>query len=291
MLHRKRVATALYYALRRRIRLALGVAPRRSEPPVLAQSVDYVLTWHSFLLDQIKKHLPQGFDFLGKHVCEIGAGDCLATSAFFLARGARHIDIIEIQPPTVSDKQVQVLKSLRSRGYPIDLTIIQAQSGNAELALDPRRITYHRCYVENLQNEARYDFIFSSFVLEHVEDLSGFYSKCWKATNAGGQMLHLIDLGGHGLWEDPLPPLDFQTYPDWLFEAMSPKYNRATRRFLDEHVDAVKSAGFTIEQVIPIRTADDTYLDQLWPKLRRAARQRPRNELRMIEFALLAKKA
>ena len=291
MLHRKRVATALYYALRRRIRLALGIAARPHRPPVLAEPLDYVLPRHSFILDQITKHLPQGFDLLGKHVCEIGAGDCLATSAFFLAKGARHVDIVEVQAPAVSDKQVQVLKSLQSRGYPIDLAIIQARSGNAEVALDSGRITYHPCYVENLQSEVRYDFIFSSFVLEHVEDLGGFYSTCWKAANVGGKMLHLIDLGGHGLWEDPLPPLDFQTYPDWLFEAMSPKYHRATRRFLHEHIDAVKSAGFTIEQVIPIRTADDTYLDQLWPKLRRAARQRPRDELRVIEFALLAKKA
>ena len=291
MLHRKRVATALYHALRRHIRLALGIAARPSEPPVLQESLDYVFARHSFILDQIAKHLPPGFDFLDKQVCEIGAGDCLATSAFFLAKGARHVDVIEVQAPAVSHKQFELLKSLQSRGYPIDLTIIGERSPNAELALDSTRITHHRCHMEDLQNEARYDLIFSSFVLEHVEDLTGFYSMCWKATNVGGQMLHLVDLGGHGLWEDPLPPLDFQTYPDWLFEAMSPKYNRATRRFLHEHVDAVKAAGFTVQQVVPIRTADDSYLDQLWPKLRRAARLRARDELRVIEFALLAKKA
>jgi hypothetical protein len=55
-------------------------------------------------------------------------------------------------------------------------------------------------------------------------------------------------------------------------------------------VEAVKAAGFTIEEVIPTRSAEVSYLQALRPKLRRAAHERAADELRVIEFALLAKK-
>jgi hypothetical protein len=71
---------------------------------------------------------------------------------------------------------------------------------------------------------------------------------------------------------------------------MAPKYYRATRRFLDEHMAAAKFAGFRIEQMTPIRKADESYLAQVWPRLRPAARQRPQDEIGVIEFALLAQK-
>jgi SAM-dependent methyltransferase len=290
MLHRKRVAIALYYAFRRRIRVALGIPARPKPPPVLGHSLEYAVKWHSSILDGLMKHLPQGLEFTGKNVCEVGAGDCLATSAFFLARGARHVDVIEMASPVINERQKQVLEILKWRGYPVDLTILRQESASSSLRLD-KRVTYHHTYMENFQTSTRFDFIFSNSVMEHVEDLAGFYVACWRTLTSGGQMLHLIDLGGHELFEDPLPPLDFQTYPDWLYNAMYPKYYRATRRFLSEHADMAKAAGFTIEQLTPTRTADDNYVDELWPRLRSAARQRPREEIRVVEFALLAGKS
>ena len=290
MLHRKRVAITLYHAFRRQVRRALRIPARAKPAPVLSQPTDYVVGRHSFILDGLTKHFPPGLDLNGKNVCEVGAGDCLATSAFFLGKGARHVDVVEIDAPVVNDKQRRVLELLKSRGYPIDPGLIQLRSNNQEIHLDHSRVTYHPCYMENFSAPRGVDFLFSCSVMEHVEDLVGFYGAAWKAMNSGGYMLHLVDLGGHESFEDPLPPLDFQTYPDWMYDAMFPKYYRATRRFLNEHVDPVKAAGFAVEAVTPTRKADEKYLDQLWPKLRPEARQRPRNEIEVVEFALLARK-
>ncbi|HTG45524.1 MAG TPA: hypothetical protein VK633_13440, partial [Verrucomicrobiae bacterium] len=66
--------------------------------------------------------------------------------------------------------------------------------------------------------------------------------------------------------------------------------HRATRRFLEEHTQAVVKAGFKIEKVTPTRMADENYLTELWPKLRPAARERKRAEVQVVEFALLARK-
>jgi SAM-dependent methyltransferase len=276
----------LYYATRRRIRTALRVPARVKPPPVLGQSLAQVVERHAWIARSVQKHAPPNLDLRGQAVCEVGAGDCLAASSLFLGLGASRVDIIEVEPPVVTEKQLQVLEALK-RDFPLDLTIVQKNGG---LRLDESRVAYHRLYMENYNSVHAHQFIFSFSVLEHVEDLAGFYASCWRTLRPGGWMLHLIDLGGHELFEDPLPPLDFQTYPDWLYDWMFPRYHRATRRFLNDHVKAIGSAGFEVQKVTPTRTADDAYLDRLWPKLRPAAQARPREEFRVVEFAVLARK-
>ena len=226
-------------------------------------------------------------DLRGKKVCEVGAGDCLASSSHFLARGASHVDIIEVQPPVVNEKQVEVLRRLETEGFPVDLSMIQMEGS---LRLDEKRVSYHRCYMEQFQSVDAHEFIFSFSVVEHVEDLAGFYASCIRTLHSGGWMLHMVDLGGHEAFEDPLPPLDFQSYPVWLYACMYPKYRRATRLFLNEHLDAIRTAGFQIEKVTPTRMAEEEYLDRLWPHLRKEARVRSREEIGVVEFAVLARK-
>ena len=277
----------LYYSLRRRVRTALRIPARHRPASVLDHPLDVVVERHAWIARSFLQHGPAEMDLRGQSVCEVGAGDCLAASALFLGKGASKVDIVEVEPPVVNEKQLQVLERLKQQGFPVDLTIIQK---NGDYHLDANRVSYHRCYMENFPAAEKHAFIFSFSVLEHVEDFRGFYQSCWKTLLPGGWMLHMIDLGGHELFEEPLPPLDFQTYPDWLYDLMFPKYNRATRRFLSEHIEAVKSAGFSLEKVTPTRKADDAYLDRLWPQLRNAARERDREDVRVVEFALLARK-
>lgn len=277
----------LFYALRRRIRIALRIPPRVKPPPVLGQDINAVVERHAWIVRSIQNYIPTNLELTGSAVCEVGAGDCLASSSLFLAKGATRVDIIEVEPPVANEKQIQVLERLKLDGFPIDLSIVQRNGG---YHLDDTRVFYHRLYMENFVSSGAHAFIFSFSVLEHVEDLAGFYSSCSRALQPGGWMLHLIDLGGHELFDEPLPPLDFQTYPDWLYDLMCPKYRRATRRFLNEHTQAIENAGFTEVKVIPTREADDAYLDRLWPKLRKTAQARSRDELRVVEFAVLARK-
>jgi hypothetical protein len=67
---------------------------------------------------------------------------------------------------------------------------------------------------------------------------------CFNLMKPGARMVHVTDLGGHGFFDDPMPPLDFQVYPDWLYSLMCPKYGRATRRPIGEYVASARAAGF-----------------------------------------------
>jgi hypothetical protein len=287
VLHRARVATTISHEMRGRLRRFLRIRPRRKIAPVLSGPIETTIERHACILDSILKHAPAHLQLRGKAVCEVGAGDCLASASLFLAQGADRVDIVEVNPCIVDDRQVRVLEGLRDKGLPIDLSIVRKA---ASLTLDETRVFYHRCFMEDFRSDVQYEFLFSFSVVEHVEDLAGFYKSCWDALASGGWMLHMIDLGGHGQFEDPLPPLDFQTYPDWLYGLMYPKYHRATRRFLHQHTAAVTSAGFRITALTPTRVVDDAYLNALRPKLRPAACERSNEELRVIEFALAAQK-
>jgi SAM-dependent methyltransferase len=197
------------------------------------------------------------------------------------------VDLVELQPPAVNAKQLQVLSALKTAGFPISLDIIS--HGNVP-ALNHDLVAYHTHHVEEYQTENRHGFIFSHNVMEHVEDLDSCFKSAHRALRPGGRMLHVIDLGGHGEFEDPLPPLDFQTYPDWLFEWMYPVHHRNTRRFVEDYRRAAASAGFGNVKIQPTRIADKSYIESIRARLRPVARQQPVEDLAVIEFILTAVK-
>jgi hypothetical protein len=287
MLHKKRILQALYVSMRRRIRILLQIKPRAKPPPILGQSLESIVARHGWIAESLLEHLPAELDLQDKSVCEIGSGDCLAAVSLYLAKGASHVDIVDAAPLVVNEKQLDLLETLEKQGLPMDTGIIPRRSSPQ---LDANRVSHHRCYMENFSAADKYDLLSSFSVVEHVEEMEAFYFSCWKALKRGGWMLHIIDLGGHEQFEDPLPPLDFQTYPDWLYSLMYPRHYRATRRFLGEHKQAVTDAGFVIKEIKVRRQADLAYLAAIWPKLRAAARVRPIDEVGVIEFALLARK-
>jgi hypothetical protein len=104
-------------------------------------------------------------------------------------------------------------------------------------------------------------------------------------------MIHKFDLSGHGLFEDPMPPLDFQTFPKWLFDIIFPKYMRAVGHFADEFLTVMEKHGFKDMKVVPIRVADPEYLEQIWPHLRKEARTRDREIVKLLDLVVSATRA
>jgi cyclopropane fatty-acyl-phospholipid synthase-like methyltransferase len=201
--------------------------------------------------------------------------------------GAAHIDLIEPSPPILNQGQVKILRQMQQNGFRLDPTILREGS---EVSLDDSRVTYRDCFMEALNKENSYDYLFSFDVMEHVEDLQGFYAACRKALKLGGQMFHVIDFSGHSEFEDPVPPLDFQTYPDWLFYLMYPPFNRATRSFVSDHQRAMVSVGLKVDETKVTRRADLPYLAALWPRLRRKARLFPQDEVGILEAVVVGHK-
>ncbi len=284
MLHKLRVLKALKGNAIRQTRIFWGIK-NRPKVPVLSLPVERIVERHSLICQRLVELWPPGLNLNGESVCEIGPGDCLAAAAFFLAKGACHVDLVELQPPVVNAKQFQVLSSLKKSGFPISLDLI---SSDGTHTLNDRYVSYHKQHMESYQAESQHGFIFSFSVMEHVEDLEAVFRVAYRALHQGGQMFHVVDLGGHGEFEDPLPPLDFQTYPDWLYDWMYPVHHRATRRFLKDYKYAATEAGFKNIKIQPLRVADKSYAESIWKKLRPTARQQPVEDLAVIEFALTA---
>jgi SAM-dependent methyltransferase len=287
MLHFLKSLRALRGNIIRQIRTLSGIRARPKHQ-VLSQDIGHIFARHSMLCGQLQQLLPAGFPLTGITACEAGPGDCLATAALVLGLGASHVNLVETQPPVANEKQVEVLARLKAAGFPVDTDILKRE-GNA-IALNGEKASYHTMLMENYNGEKNCGLIYSFCVLEHVEDLAGFFSSCFRATKPGGINVHMIDIGGHGEFEDPVPPLDFQTYPDWFYGMMYPRNFRATRRFAGEYVRAMEAAGFTVETVHKLRTAEMDYVESIRPKLRAAARAVKPEDLAVIEFALVARR-
>ena len=134
------------------------------------------------------------------------------------------------------------------------------------------------------------DLIFSFDVLEHVENVRSFLENCHRSLRSGGVMIHKFDLSGHGLLEDPVPPLDFQTYPDWLYGLMYPKYGRAVRNTIDTFVNEITSLGFKDLRITPLRTADPEYVAKLWPRLKKSMRRLTPDDAAVLDVVITASK-
>src|SRR6185503_8419602 len=82
----------------------------------------------------------------GNRVCELGAGNCLATSALFLGLGARQVEIFEPLAPALDPQQREVLEALRARGLPLQTDLLLPGDPPQ---LDPQKIRWHRKLMEN----------------------------------------------------------------------------------------------------------------------------------------------
>ena len=194
---------ALYWnGLRQRLGMAWRRLIRAQPRAVSLASHSEAITRYGTICRQLLSGLRYGPDLTGARVCELGAGNCLATAALFLGLGARQVEVFEPYAPVVDDRQIKVLTSLKAQGLPLD---VESTLKGAPPQLNEQRITWHRKFVENDDGNQQFDFIFSFSVMEHIEDLPGALRVCHKMLKPGGAMLHVVDLGGTVLLKPPCP--------------------------------------------------------------------------------------
>lgn len=250
--------------------------------------MDYATKRYTRICSTILDHMPEQAVLQDAVACEIGCSDCFAAGDMMLGLGARHVHFVEYDALRFTDTHRSALRILANTGSLPNRGDIIAEGEAARL--DPAKASYHQGLLENIRLPEKVDFLYSFDVLEHVEDLEGFFSYCGEVVKPGGHMLHKFDLSGHGLFEDPMPPLDFQTFPRWLFDLIFPKYARAVGHFADEFLAMMEKHGFTDLRIIPIRTADPAYLDEVWPHLRKEARLRPKETVALLDLVIVARR-
>jgi SAM-dependent methyltransferase len=220
--------------------------------------------------------------------CEIGAGDCLASSDLLLGAGFQKVYVVEKPSPPLGDSQIAILSQIASlEDLPNNLDVVENRNSKK---LNSARVTMIEDYFEYTTLPEQVDLLFSFDVLEHVENIPEFFEKCSLALREGGVMIHKFDLSGHGLLEDPIPPLDFQTYPDWLYGLMYPKYSRAVRNTIDVFRDEIERQGFKDIRIQAITRADSTYIEGLRPHLRKGVTHLSTEDLSILDVVVTASK-
>lgn len=285
--HLKPLAKSAYYGNRWRLKKLLGI-PDKPKTDVLSSGMDTAVQRYQRICHTFLSHLPDKKILESAVVSEIGCGDCLAAADMMLGLGARHVHLVEFIPMVVSEKHRAALApliadpTLPNRG--------DVLAAGSTPTLNEKLVTFHQGLLENIRLPEPVDFLYSFDVLEHVEDLEGFFSYCSEVVKPGGMMMHKFDLSGHGQFEDPMPPLDFQTLPRWLYELAFPKYNRAVGNFADQFFTSMEKHGFSDFQIIPIRVAESKYLNEVWPHLRKEAHERDMNTVKLLDLIITARK-
>jgi SAM-dependent methyltransferase len=234
------------------------------------------------LLSHLPNKLPEGF-----LAAEIGCGDCLAAADMMLGLGAQHVHLVEHQAMPLTPLHRQALSRTISPDLPNRASIL---SPDDPPRLNPALATLHVGLLEHLSLPQPVDLVYSFDVLEHVEDLDAFFSCCRRTLKLGGLSLHKFDLSGHEFFEDPMPPLDFQTYPRWLYRLMFPRYRRAVGNFADLFFNLMRKNGLEILEIVPLRVADPHYLHTIRPQLRKEARMKSDEVLRFLDLIVLARR-
>jgi len=261
---------------------------RRPTSRVMHAGMDHAVERYARICRTLLAHIPDREVLNGAVASEIGCGDCFAAADMMLGLGAKRVHLVEFLPLELSEENREAtlalagMQDLPNRGEIFD--------SGLPVRLAPEKAGYHQGLLENIRLPEQVDFLYSFDVLEHVEDLEGFFAYCSEVVKPGGVMVHKFDLSGHGLFEDPMPPLDFQVFPTWLFDFIFPKYNRAVGHFADQFLEVMKRHGFGEFQIIPIRVAESAYLDEIWPHLRAEARMRDKDIVKLLDLVVVAKR-
>jgi SAM-dependent methyltransferase len=285
--HLRPILQSAYYANRWRLKKLLKITDK-PRTDVLSSGLEPAILRYTRICTTLLENIPDIDSVSNAVVSEIGCGDCLAAADMMLGLGAKHVHLVESIPMIINQEHCQALQplinnpSLPNRG--------DILSKDAIPLLNSNLATFHKGLLEKLNLPEPVDFLYSFDVLEHVDDLNGFFACCSNIIRPGGLMMHKFDLSGHGAFEDPMPPLDFQTLPTWLFNFTFPKYNRAAGNFADVFFDIIERNNFTELQIIPLRVADKDYLNDIWPYLRSEARERSQDIIGLLDVIVICRR-
>lgn len=151
-----------------------------------------------------------GMPLAGQVVCVVGYGGSFGIALALLDAGVRHV---VLQDPFAPLRQARIRQIDRRR---LEQYFHHC---DGEWHPDPQRITIVRefldVYVRN--HPASADIVFSSSVLEHVDDVERLVGACRELTRPGGVNVHAVDLRDH-YFRYPFEMLCYErsTWKRWL---------------------------------------------------------------------------
>lgn len=129
------------------------------------------------------------------------------------------------------------------------------------------------------------DFILSQAVMEHVDNLDNVYKNCSLWLKQGGIMSHQIDFKSHGKsteWNG------HWAYPDWIWQIIvGTRPFLINRQPLSSHLASIRSNGFEILNIIPVKSLNRLSRKQLATPFRGLSEE----DLTTSGAAVIAKKS
>jgi SAM-dependent methyltransferase len=229
----------------------------------------------------------------GRRVLEYGPGDVPGVALLFVAYGAERVACVDRFPLMrrdgfAAEVLTRLLESLpsgaRSRA---DRCFIERGEPRSGLAAEP--IVYAVRSDGLLGEAASVGLVVSRAVLEHVNDLPATFRDMRQALAADGVALHLVDLKSHGLHRRN--PLDFLTWPDWLWALMYSSKGVPNRLRPRAYREAARAAGLEVTAMSPTGRASPADVAEVRPRLADAFRTMPDDELAWLGFWMVCRPA
>jgi hypothetical protein len=241
---------------------------------------------------QIENLRGAGFSVRGKRVLEIGTGWHPVTAMVFLAAGASHVILTDIErlldPNTLRsaiDFVLQRRSVLEERIGDCGFEKLKVPQGTLPQMLKALNLTYCVPYRSSMTAPGSVDLIVSCSVLEHIRpaDLASMMGDCRDALSPAGAMVHFIDNSDHYEQGDKrISRINFLRYEDavWNLFCLNPQAVQNRLRHSD-YVALFAGLGFSIGY--EWREVRERELDQLAEiPLAKKFRGRPPEDLAAI---------
>lgn len=195
----------------------------------------------------------------GKRLVEYGPGDMPGVAFLMYAAGAEHVACVDRFPMfRPSAFAVEVFRALVAR---MPSNRRSRAIGALNSAADPGQGFRTGCIDYLVTRDGlsglcgAVDLVYSRAVLEHVNDIAGTFDDMATALRPGGIAIHLVDLKSHGLHRDN--PLDFLTWPSWLWSLMYSAKGVPNRWRIDRYRREAKRVGLELTRLIETDRYDE----------------------------------
>ncbi len=216
---------------------------------------------HAYVQDVIQswtRFLPEGIDFRGRDVLELGPGSSLGTGALLLAHGARSylaVDAFRLtggEPPGFFSETID---RYPEKLDPADVTRAKHLTAHRSENFDYQ--VGSDFDVTRLAGGRKFDMVVSCAAFEHFDEIERTIADISQVARPGCVSLHIVDFQTHSQWIRDRDPNNIYRFPGWLYRLFAFPGQPNRKRPVD-YRRAFEENGWTDVRVVPAVSVDSS---------------------------------